>query len=140
MIKHIPNLINALKSSASPKILGRYRGTDWTEYVVPHNRFASVDIINTKAWFLTIHQWPPLVDMQVAWWEHYKHSAMALHNPLVMDNDPLRKYAVRTVDFEVPRITSPLMEHNYSLHLFSRHAPEESELKCKSLGVTAVAV
>lgn len=129
MITRIPHLIGALKSSPCAKILGRYCGADWTEYLVPHNRPASVDIVSVDNWFLTIHQWPPLVDMQVPWWQHYKHSMMPLYSALMLDNVALAQFNVRTLDFQAPQITSQLMERNYSLHLFERSIQDSKAKK-----------
>jgi len=131
MIKTIPALVTALRSSPTPKTLGLYRGNDWTKFVTEKYN-SQFDIVKTREWSLNFYRWPIDVDKRIEWWRHYPHSIMAIHRHMLIDDILLPKWSVRNIDFEAPIITSDYEAQNFSLHLFGKAVMCEPETLSKT--------
>ena len=124
MIKSIDTLVAALRQCPKASTLKLYKGYDWTKFVTEKYN-STFDIVKSPDWSLTFHRWYPDDVKRVEWWKYYEHSFMAIHHPLLVDDILMRKWEVRTIDFQTPVITAsarPTMQsHNFSLHLFGRN-------------------
>ena len=120
VLKNIPTLISALNVCPTATTLSLYRGYDWTKHVIN----APVQLAHTDTWSLYFYKWKPEDNKHIDSWKCYEHSFMPIHNPLLVNDILLRKWQVKTADFETPKITTRIHGHreadNFSLHLFGR--------------------
>ena len=132
MIQTLPALVTALRKCPTPSTLGLYKGYDWTK--LSTEKFNSkFDIVKNKEWSLSFHRWLADDDKRIHWWQHYEHSFIPIHHPMMIDNVLVRKWEVKTINFESPIVTPmtngyTMKGHNFSLHLFGRRILPDEQL------------
>ena len=123
MIETLPALVSALHSCPKPETLALYRGYDWHKLITDKYN-STFDIVKNREWSLSFHRWLPDDIKRIEWWKHYEHSIMPIHNPILIDDIFINKWKVKTIDFQVPIVTSRTngytQGHNFTLHLFGR--------------------
>jgi len=123
VIKTIPSLVTALRSCPTANTLALYKGYDWTQFITEKYN-STFDIAKSEDWSLSFHRWNPDDDKRIEWWKHYEHSFIPIHNPLLIDDDLVRKWQIKTIDFQAPIVTASanyMKAQNFSLHLFGRN-------------------